>query len=300
MSIASADLQRITALVAAAGLGETRGIVPLTGTGNRTFAVTGENFDVVLRLPGDETGALVDRDAEAHNAAVAAEHHVAPAVLYRDVRDGAMVLARAPGAVIAAQPVPGRGGALERLGRCLARLHHGPAFRGRMDPWQKITAYLEAAGLRDGAGEQAFGSLWKPLTALQAQTALRQERLAPCHIDPVPANALDDGSRVLLVDWEYAAMCDPLWDLAYVCVEGALTAAEEEALLRGYGQQDIAAGSLRAWKPVARAVSAAWCMARASAGDAAMWRAEVVNRLAALAADLDDVPHAKGCHGAGQ
>ena len=300
MSQAAADLQRMSLLLAAAGLGAAHEIVPLAGTGNRTFAVTGRDFDVVLRLPGRETQALVDRAAEAHNAALAAALGVAPAILHRDPGDGAMVMARAPGAMIADQPGSGRAAALGRLGCCLARLHGGPAFRGRMDPWQKIAAYLDAAGMRDGADPAAFGVLWPRIQALRTRTGLKEARLVPCHVDPIPANALDDGLRILLVDWEYAAMSDPLWDLAYVCVEGALEAPEERALLDGYGSDETLLRELSGWKPVVRAVSAAWCMARAAMGDATIWRGEVANRLAALTADLDHAGAAAGGQGAGQ
>ena len=55
----------------------------------------------------------------------------------------------------------------------------------------------------------------------------------------MPDNLLDDGRRVTLVDWEYAGFNDPLWDLAYLAVEGGLDGAAEEALLAAY---DGAAG----------------------------------------------------------
>jgi thiamine kinase-like enzyme len=35
-----------------------------------------------------------------------------------------------------------------------------------------------------------------------------------CHNDMLPANVLDDGQRVWIVDWEYAGMGHPLFDLA--------------------------------------------------------------------------------------
>ncbi|MDA0952434.1 MAG: phosphotransferase [Proteobacteria bacterium] len=287
MTILPVDLERIASLLAAAGLGKTDSVEPLSGTGNRTFAARGKGFDVIVRLPGHETAALVDREAEAHNAALAATLGVAPALIHRDDADGAMVMVRAPGATLADLQSGTRQGAFARLGAGLARLHRGPAFLGRMDPWQKIAAYLDAAGL-DDADAAAFGSLWPGIAALRARTGLDPARLAPCHVDPVPANAIDDGRRVLLVDWEYAAMSDPLWDLAYVCVEGELEPQEESALLAGYGESSLRGAALADWKLVARAVSAAWCMARAAFGDAPMWRLEVANRLAALAGNLDD------------
>lgn len=287
MTVLPADLERIATLLAAAGMGRTDAVEPLSGTGNRTFAVQGRGFDVIVRLPGHETAALVDREAEAHNAALAAGLGVAPDLIHRDDADGAMVMVRAPGATLADLPAGARLGAVARLGACLARLHRGPAFLGRMDPWQKIATYLDAAG-RDEADAGAFGTLWPGIAALRARTSLDPARLAPCHVDPVPANAIDDGRRVLLIDWEYAAMSDPLWDLAYVCVEGGLERHEECALLAGYGDTAVSGAALADWKLVAQAVSVAWCMARAASGDAPMWRREVANRLAALAGNLDD------------
>lgn len=283
------DARRIAALLAAAGLAPGRSIEALTGTGNRTFAVAGKGYEVVVRLPGRDTAALVDRAAEVHNAQRAAELGVAPAVLHDDPVDGAMVMARAPGCVLPGAPVPGRDRALARLGRCLSTLHAGPRFLGRMDPWQKIAAYLGEAGFREPQDEAAFGDLWPRIAELRKRTMLEEQRLVPCHVDPVPANAIDDGRRVVLVDWEYAAMSAPLWDLAYVCVEGALDENEQRALLLGYGGDgDVTLAGLRDWQLVARAVSAAWCMARAALGEVSAWQGEIVNRLAALAANLDD------------
>ena len=283
------DRARVAQLLEAAGLGAMRTMVPLAGTGNRTFGVRGDGFEVVVRLPGHDTAGLVDRIAEACNAALAAERGVAPAIVHRDPIDGAMVMRRVAGPTLATLPQGARGDALGRLGQSLARLHRGPAFLGTMDPWQKVAAYLGAAGLGDGADPAAFGELWPHIGALRARCFLEPARLAPCHVDPNLANAIDEGGAVLLVDWEYSAMSEPLWDLAYVCVEGGLTPAEEAALLAGYGSAGAAGRALADWKLVARTVSAAWCMARAAAAeDAAPWRAETAKRLAGLARDLDD------------
>lgn len=40
---------------------------------------------------------------------------------------------------------------------------------------------------------------------------------APCHLDPQPSNILDTGLDLYLIDWECAAMTDPLFDIACMC-----------------------------------------------------------------------------------
>ena len=37
--------------------------------------------------------------------------------------------------------------------------------------------------------------------------------LRPCHNDLLNANFIDDGRRIRIVDWEYAGMGDPFFDL---------------------------------------------------------------------------------------
>ena len=287
MTAALSDRARVTLLLRDAGLdAEDVEARLLPGTGNRTFVATWHGGEAIVRLPGSETGALVDRIAERYNMAVAAGLGAGPGLLHVDARDGALVMTRAPGTPLDRAP-GGRGPALGRMGATLARLHGGPPFLGLMDPWAKIDLYLAEADIPAPDHPKAFGALWPRILRLRDIASLDRGRLAPCHVDPVPENAIDDGTRVLLVDWEYAAMSEPLWDLAYVCVEGGLDTDEETALLDGYGMAVPARSRLGAWKSVCRAVSAAWCMARAAAADAPSWRREVAIRLAALDADLD-------------
>lgn len=40
------------------------------------------------------------------------------------------------------------------------------------------------------------------------------KELCPCHLDLHPGNLLYDGNKTWLIDWEYAAMADPLFDIA--------------------------------------------------------------------------------------
>ncbi|WP_027136165.1 choline/ethanolamine kinase family protein [Geminicoccus roseus] len=54
------------------------------------------------------------------------------------------------------------------------------------------------------------------------------------HNDLLPANILDDGSRLWLVDWEYAGFNSPLFDLGGLASNAEMSAAEAEALVEAY------------------------------------------------------------------
>ena len=75
---------------------------------------------------------------------------------------------------------------------------------------------------------------------LALATAARVERARgpaaerPCHNDLLTANFIDDGTRIRIVDWEYAGMGDVFFDLANFAVNNALSKDETVALLGAY------------------------------------------------------------------
>ena len=58
--------------------------------------------------------------------------------------------------------------------------------------------------------------------------------LRPCHNDFLPGNLIDDGARMRIVDWEYAGMGDPFFDLGNFSINNDLTPDEDEAFLAAY------------------------------------------------------------------
>jgi len=58
--------------------------------------------------------------------------------------------------------------------------------------------------------------------------------MRPCHNDLLNANFIDDGQRIRIVDWEYAGMGDPFFDLGNFSVNHELTDDEDAVLLEAY------------------------------------------------------------------
>ena len=58
--------------------------------------------------------------------------------------------------------------------------------------------------------------------------------LRPCHNDLLNANFIDDGARIRIIDWEYAGMGDPFFDLGNFSINHELTPDEDEILLAAY------------------------------------------------------------------
>jgi thiamine kinase-like enzyme len=72
-----------------------------------------------------------------------------------------------------------------------------------------------------------------------------------------------------LIDWEYSAMCEPVWDLAGLAIEARLDAAQRRRLLEAY---DATGGENRAarvqlFQALLHLVAASWAAAQAVAAE---------------------------------
>jgi len=232
-----ADIERLRAALASVPVLRDRPrhawrITPLSGLTNRSYRVTSPDgsHDYMLRIPGAGTDRYVVRGNEIHNARVASAAGLAPEIVHADERSGVMLARFLAGA----KPLAAGDLAMPEMRRQIAgllrRLHESvPEFRGTAEPFEVIDRYLAQAA--DGR----LSRLRMRAEAIRAELASLDVALRPCHVDPVPANFLLLPEReLLLVDWEFSAMADPMWDIATIVVEGDLDPAAGEALLDAY------------------------------------------------------------------
>jgi thiamine kinase-like enzyme len=72
------------------------------------------------------------------------------------------------------------------------------------------------------------------MIADELEKAVGESRMSFCQNDLLPANILDDGNRLWLVDWDYAGFNSPLFDLANLASNAGFDEAEENLLLELY------------------------------------------------------------------
>ena len=193
------------------------------GITNRNFKVTTGGATFVLRIGGKDTGLLgINRDVEHTASLAAAGLGIAPEVVGFVEPDGYLVTRYVEGEV-------GRV-SIEEAAQLLRRLHSAPPIAGRFDSFRVVEAYADIAGrpLPD----------WVAGIARRIEHLRRSAPLVPCHNDLLAANFIHDGSRVWVVDWEYAGMGDPAFDLANFAVNNGLDEDGDRALLAAYGAAD--------------------------------------------------------------
>jgi thiamine kinase-like enzyme len=128
-----------------------------------------------------------------------------------------------------------RNGAPARAGAAFRRLHRsGARFPADFELFAMIEGYLKVLSTKDVALPEGYHDVVAEAQRLRAVLDAGAVEPVACHCDPLCENFLDTGERMWIVDWEYAGMNDPMWDLGDLSVEGEFDAAQDEDLLQGY------------------------------------------------------------------
>jgi thiamine kinase-like enzyme len=86
----------------------------------------------------------------------------------------------------------------------------------------------------------------------------------PCHNDLLNLNFLSENGKVYILDWEYAAMGDPLYDLANFCHHHHLDDGQFDVLMNAYDNRmdPISSARVRLYWPMSQLYEAMWGVAQ--------------------------------------
>src|ERR1035438_803414 len=201
------------------------------GITNSNYVVDLGDERVVVRVPGNDTHLLgIDRTNEVVAGTLAAAIGVGPEVLATDEATGCIVFRFIDGRPVSTtelceEPM------LELFARTLRLVHHAGTVPTIWNPYDVIREHRDVASAR---GVDAPFDVASALSVLERIERARPFRPAVLgHNDLLNANFLFD-DRVRIVDWEYAGMSDPFFDLANVSVNNGFPVDAEIALLRHY------------------------------------------------------------------
>jgi thiamine kinase len=204
----------------------------MDGPTNASYLVERNGEQFVLRLDKPEAARLgLNRENERVVCQAIAEAGLTPPYLHFD-----------PAAGVALRPfITGRSlcrddllepRMLQRLADVLRRLHRLPAVGAPFDAAGAVRRYAAQLANPEAAAlaEQAAGLL----------AGIGRHSAAPalCHNDLVAENMLDtEEGGLQLIDWEYAAIGDPYFDLAVVARHHDLAPSLSQLLIEAYLQR---------------------------------------------------------------
>jgi thiamine kinase-like enzyme len=187
------------------------------GLTNQNYRVSTNAGEFVVRVFGGGAEFLgIDRAHELHCSHIAANLGVGAEVIQ--------------GATLTPEEATQR---LTQIITMLKRSHEGPSFLGVFSPFETVRRYAYLASER---------GVLLPRSALDSLTNFFRlgerlwppPRLVPCHNDLLAGNFIDDGQGIRIIDWEYAGMGDPFFDLGNFAANQELTQKGCEDLLIAY------------------------------------------------------------------
>jgi thiamine kinase-like enzyme len=210
---------------------------PLSGgITNRNFLVEAAGTDDrwVIRLAGNDTHLLgISREVEHAATVAAAGVGVGPEVTAFIRPEGYLVTRFIVGSPVSDEAVH-RPQTLRRVADSLRRIHDGPAIPGLFVPFRIVEAYRALALARGVPIPVEYELAQSVARRIELAFLTSPVELRPCHNDLLNANFIDDGARIRIVDWEYAGMGDPFFDLGNFSINHELTPEEDSQLLAAY------------------------------------------------------------------
>lgn len=203
----------------------------LGGITNANYFVDLGDEQVVVRVAGENSEMLgIDRGHETAANKLAASIGVAPEVLLSSDDGDWLVTRFLPG-----RPIPpdelAREPMLSKVAATLRRLHYAGSIDTVFDPFVIVRTYHDTARARGVDEPFDFVAVTAVLDEIALTRPFRPS--AFCHNDYLNGNFIFDGD-VRVVDWEYAGMGDPFFDLANLSVNHGFGREADDALLAAY------------------------------------------------------------------
>ena len=207
------------------------------GLTNQNFLIEENNKKYVVRLGNDIPEHLVSRSNELIVSKAASNAGISPKVIYHS--EGILVLDYIECKTLSAEGVRKN---IKSIIPLIKKIHHEipkNLYGQSIIFWvfHVIRNYVKF--LYDNKSSHS-----KILSDLISQSELLEKKSSPYeivfgHNDLLPANFLDDGSRLWVIDWEYAGYNTPLFDLGGLSSNNDFSFEEETYLLENYFQNKI-------------------------------------------------------------
>ena len=202
------------------------------GPASSSFLLQAGGHRLVARVDGPAARVLkLDRLGEIEILQVVSAAGIGPEFIWADAQQGLLVCTYLEGTACSREDIRNPE-LLQELASTLRKLHSLPPAGPDFEPESAVRNY--AGKLATPTAQRVADRAGKLLTQIRKESSTR----ALCHNDLVHtniiANRLGSHLPVRLIDWEYAAVGDPFFDLAVVVRHHELNAPLTKGFLQAY------------------------------------------------------------------
>jgi glycine/D-amino acid oxidase-like deaminating enzyme/thiamine kinase-like enzyme len=203
------------------------------GLTNRNYQVTTPTGRYFVRTWSGGGDLPIDREHEYRNSVIAAESGVgAPVLEYRPELQ-MLVLGFLDGSTWTNDSFQVDGN-LERVAQACRALHSGAPFVNDFDMFEIQRNYLDIVNRNGFRLPPRYAEFAPHVDRMREALAVRDEGVVPCNNDLLAANFIDDGTRIWLIDYEYAGNNDPCFELGNIWSECHLDDGQLDTLVSAY------------------------------------------------------------------
>ena len=215
------------------------------GITNRNVKVSTPQGKYVVRISSNGSELLsIDRNSEFENSKIAADIGIGAKVYEYLPEDGLLVISFIEGKTFSAMDVSYN---LERIAKSCRQLHSAPPFARDFDMFTIQKSYLrivQEKGFKLPLGYLQFEEKFQKIR--EAMQVLDDKKVS-CNNDLLPANFIDDGQKIWIIDYEYSGNNDPCFELGNIWSEAKLDYDKLSELVTHYYLGDRPEKIARAW-----------------------------------------------------
>ncbi len=215
------------------------------GLTNRNLKISTASGDYVARISSNKSSLLaIDRQSEYENSKIAAGIGVGAPVFDYLPEFGLLVIGYLPGRTYSNLDVSNN---LSRIAGACNLLHKAAPFTRDFDMFviqEKYKKLVTESGFRFPNGYHQYAP---HLSRIKSALAVLDEGRVPCNNDLLPANFIDDGKKIWLIDYEYSGNNDACFELGNIWSEAKLPISALEELVTAYYGSSRPEKLARAW-----------------------------------------------------
>ena len=215
------------------------------GLTNKNLLVNTTSGKFVARISSNSSSLLsIDRDSEFNNSKLAAEVGIGAPVFDYLKGQGLLVIGYIDGKTFGASDV---GANLGRIATSLRKLHSAKPFDRDFDMFKIQPGYLKIVKERGFRLPAGYLELQDTFSDIERRFAATFDGKVPCNNDLLPANFIDDGKQIWLIDYEYSGNNDACFEIGNIWSEAELPFEALVELIEAYYGSARSDKLARAW-----------------------------------------------------